>query len=220
MSPSPRASRPWAAAAVLAVAGLLAAGLLGALAALTREPIAQAQAQAERAALAVVLPAALHDNDLLADHVTVVAPRWLGSAEPQTVWRARRGGSPRALALQAIAPDGYNGDIALLVGVRIGGRVSGVRVRQHRETPGLGDRIEAARDPWITRFDHRSLHDPAPTAWSVRRDGGAFDQFAGATITPRAVVHATRRVLAFVERHGAALYAAPAGARLEFNDGE
>lgn len=132
--------------------------------------------------------------------------------------RARQDGRVAALLLEAVAPDGYNGDIRLLVGVDARGEVIGVRVVEHRETPGLGDPIEIERGPWITGFDGRSLRDPAADAWRVRRDDGAFDQLAGATITPRAVVGAVRRALQFVEAHGQALADAPVDGTLAFRD--
>lgn len=201
--------------ALLALVALLATALLGGTDWLTRERIAAARRQAELDALALVLPPALHDNDLLADRVTVIAPGWLGSAQPLQVHRARRAGQPAGLAIEAYAPDGYAGPIRLLVGVDADGRVSGVRVIEHHETPGLGDAIEAARSDWIERFRGRSLTE---TRWAVRKDGGDFDQFAGATVTPRAVVHAVRRVLQLVERHGAALYDAGSGGLLEFGE--
>ena len=124
-----------------------------------------------------------------------------------TVYRARRDGAPVALVLTAVAPDGSSGPIELLVGVNADGTVAGVRVLAHRETPGLGDPIEASRSDWVLAFAGRSLGDPPPAGWTVRRDGGAFDQFTGATITPRAVVHAVRRVLEYVGANQEALYA-------------
>jgi electron transport complex protein RnfG len=116
-----------------------------------------------------------------------------------------------------VAPDGYNGDIRLLVGIA-DGAVIGVRVLEHHETPGLGDYIDAARGPWSGRFAGRSLHDPPVDAWRVQRDGGRFDQVAGATISARAVVGAVRRALQFVDAHGAELDKAGTGATLGFRD--
>lgn len=203
----------------LAAAGLAAAALLAGVHALTRGPIAVQAERAEREALAVVLPADLHDNEPAQDRLLLRAPRWLGSEAPLRAWRARRGGRPSAIVLEAVAPDGYAGPIRLLVGVRADGRVSGVRVTAHRETPGLGDPIEAARSPWIDRLRGRALGDPPAARWTVRRDGGEFDQFAGATVTPRATLHAVRRVLQYLERHGAEIHAAPRGASLEHLDG-
>jgi Na+-translocating ferredoxin:NAD+ oxidoreductase subunit G len=202
----------------LGACALLAAALLSGTERLTRERIAEARLQAQRDALAVVLPPALYDNDLLQDRITVIAPRWLGSTRPLQVNRARRGGAPAALAIEAVAPDGYAGAIHLLVGVLADGTVSGVRVVAHQETPGLGDAIESARSRWIERFGGTRIDAPPLARWAVRKDGGDFDQFAGATVTPRAVVGAVRRVLQYVEAHGSELFAADAGAALRHDD--
>lgn len=204
-------------ALTLAVVGALGLGGLLAMRALTAERIAEQQRASTLRALAVLLPKE-YDNDPQVDRIDVVAPAWLGTDDTLIVRRARQGGRVEALLLEAVAPDGYNGDIRLLVGVDARGRVIGVRVVEHRETPGLGDPIEIARGPWITGFDGRSLNDPSEDAWRVRRDGGAFDQLAGATITPRAVVGAVRRALQFVETHGEALAMAPVGETLAFRD--
>ena len=201
----------------LALAGLLAAALLAGSFALTRDRIAASERQAQQQALGIVLPAHRFDNDPLADVVQVRAPAWLG-LEQVRVHRARLGGRPSALVLEAQAPDGYAGPIRLLMAVDAEGRVLGVRVTAHRETPGLGDDIEAGRSDWIEGFTGRALGDPPAGRWAVQRDGGDFRQFAGATVTPRAVVAAVRRALAFVARHGDALRAAQAGATLRFDD--
>ena len=147
-------------ALTLAVVGALGLGGLLAMRALTAERIAEQQRASTLRALAVLLPKE-YDNDPQADRIGVVAPAWLGSEDALTVRRARNDGRVEALLLEAVAPDGYNGDIRLLVGVDARGRVIGVRVVEHRETPGLGDPIEIARGPWITGFDGRSLRDPA-----------------------------------------------------------
>ncbi len=201
----------------LAAVGLLGLGGLLALRAITTERIAEQERAAALRALDALLPSGF-DNDPEADRVDVQAPAWLGSEETLIVRRARREGALLAFVIEAVAPDGYNGDIRLLLGVDARGEVIGVRVLEHRETPGLGDPIEIERGPWITGFDGRSLRDPTVDAWRVHRDGGAFDQLAGATITPRAVVGAVRRALQFVEAHGAELASAPAGATLGFRD--
>lgn len=207
-----------AAGALLGLTALLAAGLLAGVKQLTAERIAEAERQAQLRALAAVLPRDRYDNDPLADAIVVRAPAWLGSDAPLPVWRARHGETKAQLVLETIAPDGYSGTIALLVGVDRDGRIAGVRVIDHRETPGLGDAIEAEKSDWIDRFIGRGLGDPPPERWAVRKDGGDFDAFAGATITPRAVVAAIHRALAFVDRHGDTLYAAAAGAELRFDD--
>jgi electron transport complex protein RnfG len=173
----------------LALAALLATALLAGTWALTRERIADAEQLARQQALEIVLPASHYDNDLVADRVQVQALGWLG-ADSATVHRARLRGEHSALVLAVVAPDGYAGPIRLLVAVDRAGHVLGVRVSAHQETPGLGDDNDAARSDWISRLSGRSRADPAPARWAVRRDGGDFDQFAGATVTPRAVVAA------------------------------
>ena len=196
---------------------LVAVALLAGVHLLTREPIAGSERRAALQALELVMPAAQYDNDLLEDRVQVRAPAWLGLPSA-TVHRARLDGQPSGLVLDANAPDGYAGDIRLLIGVDAEGRVLGVRVTAHAETPGLGDRIETRRSDWIHDFAGRTLGQPPLERWKVRRDGGDFDQFAGATVTPRAVVKAVRRALQFVQRHGEAIQAAEPGATLRFDD--
>ena len=144
--------------------------------------------------LTTLLPADSFDNQLTEDAIRLQDDQ-LGWPDPLTVYRARRQGRPVAAILTAVAPDGYNGNITLLVAVRYDGVLSGVRVLEHHETPGLGDRVETSKSHWILGFAGHSLDDPPEAHWGVRRDGGAFDQFTGATVTPRAVVHAVRESL-------------------------
>ena len=207
------------AALSLGLVGLIGLGGLLGLRALTAERIAAQERAVALQALAVLLPPGGFDNDPVTDRINLIAPAWLGSDAALSVRRARRGEAWSALIVEAIAPDGYNGDIRLLVGVDAQGRVLGARVLAHQETPGLGDGIDAARGPWIESFRDRSLGDTPLDAWRVRADGGSFDQLAGATITPRAVVRAVRRVLQFVAAHGDTLAAAPTDATLRFDDG-
>lgn len=173
----------------------------------TRARIADNEREFLLQTLDVLVDPTRYDNDLLDDTRTVVAPMALGTANPVTVYRARANGEPVALVLTAVAPDGYSGPIHLLVAVNRDGTLAGVRVLSHRETPGLGDGIEANRSDWILAFAGRSLGDPPADGWAVRRDGGEFDQLTGATITPRAVVAAVRRVLEYYEAEQAMLFA-------------
>lgn len=207
---------PLRAGAQLAIAGLIATLLLAGTWALTRDRIAAAERRAQMQALEIVLPPDRYDNDPVADTVQVQAVAWLGRGSV-TVHRAQLRGQPSALVLQTSAPDGYAGPIHLLVAVDHDGRVLGVRVTAHQETPGLGDDIDAGRSDWITRFAGRALGAPPAEQWAVRKDGGRFDQFAGATVTPRAVVRAVKRCLEFVARHGDEVRAAPPGATLRFD---
>lgn len=142
-----------------------------------------------------------HDNVLLEDTLAVRDITLLGTDEPVTVYRARKDGKPVSLVIETIAPDGYNGTIRLLVGINIDGSLSGVRVISHRETPGLGDAIDETRSDWIHVFDGKSLQNPEAAGWAVSKDGGAFDQLTGATITPRAVVKAVRNALLYYRQH-------------------
>lgn len=154
-----------------------------------------------------LVPASTHDNDLFTDTTEVVDADLLGTPNAVTTYRARRNGAPTAAILTPVAPEGYGGAIRLLVAIRADGTLAGVRVREHHETPGLGDAIEASRSDWIKGFSGRALGDPELEQWAVRRDGGVFDQFTGATITPRAVVKAVKHALLYFEDHRAELFA-------------
>jgi len=197
---------------VLVLFAAVATGLLGLTERATRDRIAGNRVQALLDGLYEVLPEGSFDNDLLTDTTTMLAPEALGSLEPVTVYRARRDGQPVAAVFEIVAPDGYSGAIHLLLGVRLDGVVTGVRVVEHRETPGLGDAIEADRSDWILSFDGRSLDAPDAERWAVRRDGGDFDQFTGATITPRAVVNAVKRALLHFRAHRDDYFAVTGGA--------
>jgi electron transport complex protein RnfG len=200
---------PTRSAALLGLAGLLATALLVGLHGLTRDRIAQRDREHALDQLATVLPPSAYDNDPLADTIAVSDPR-LGPGE-HAVHRGRLHGSPSAAAINAIATDGYAGPIGLIVGVDIEGRILGVRVLAHSETPGLGDPIDVRRSDWIRGFDGRSLDDPPTARWTVKPEGGDFDAFTGATITPRAVTRAVHRVLAFHHAERDRLYAPSTG---------
>jgi electron transport complex protein RnfG len=175
----------------------------------TEPTITRGQLAAKRALLSQVMPATRYDNDLLASQQSVPPDDLLGTRQPSALWLARRGGEFSGVVLEAVAPDGYSGDIALLIGIDVDGTVTGVRVTAHRETPGLGDYIDHAKSAWIDQFAGKSLTHPASKHWKVAKDGGAFDARAGATITPRAVVKAVRNALDYFARHRAAFVAQP-----------
>jgi electron transport complex protein RnfG len=147
--------------------------------------------------LDTLIPAAAHDNDLLADHIDVVSTDILGIADVVPIYRARLRGQPVAAVMRTVAPDGYRGPIELLIAIRYDGTLIGVQVIRHKETPGLGDAFEHRDIGWLDRFRDRSLQNPPQQRWTVRKDGGDFDEFTGATITPRAIVKATRRALEY-----------------------
>lgn len=193
----------------LAIFALIATGLLLFTQALTSERIAEQQRHELMQTLHILIPEQLYTNDLYQDCTLWTDERTLGSAEPQPIYRARQQGSPVALALRTTAPDGYSGDIHLLVAMHLDGTVLGVRVLEHKETPGLGDKIEPKRSDWIHAFEQQWVDGLDDPKWEVKRFGGQFDQFTGATITPRAIILAIQRTVAWANEHQDALFQAP-----------
>lgn len=192
---------------LLGVFAATGAGLVAWVHSSTEARIAENRIEMTRARIGQVLEGLDYDNDPVADHDTLGDPRLGGQELP--AWFARKGGEVVGVVLSVVAPDGYSGNIHLLVGVDASGNVLGVRVTQHRETPGLGDDIEVDRSDWIHGFRGRSLGNPPIESWRVRRDGGAFDQFTGATVTPRAVVHAVRNALVYFQESSEGLLDMP-----------
>lgn len=168
---------------------------------LTRAAIAFRQLEDLQVTLQDVVPASYYDNELVRDTVTVEN----SVGEPVTVYRARRDGQVQAVCYRVRAPGYGNTAMVIALGVDRAGTLLGVRVISHNETPGLGDKIELSKSDWILRFAGRSLRDPLPDKWAVKKDGGVFDQFTGATITPRAVVKAVKSGLDFFAAHRAVL---------------
>ena len=158
-----------------------------------------------------IIPAESYDNDLLLDTIIIKPSRLLSTKEESLAYMARKNNQNVAVVYSSIAPNGYNGSIHLLVGVNADGTLSGVRVVKHRETPGLGDVVESSRSNWILGFDNKSLSNPDSKHWKVKRDGGVFDQFTGATITPRAVVKAVHNALLYFDRNQNMLFSVPPG---------
>jgi Na+-translocating ferredoxin:NAD+ oxidoreductase subunit G len=162
----------------------------------TRETIALRKAEDLKASLAEVIPPAIHDNDLLAHPLTLEGP----DGSPLVVYRALQGLQVTGLAYR-VSGTGYAGEIELLLGLDASGTVLGTRVLSHAETPGLGDKMEVSKGDWILGFDGLSLGNPPAERWKVKKDGGDFDQFTGATITPRAILAALHGGLDFFARH-------------------
>ncbi|UJJ31704.1 electron transport complex subunit RsxG [Halopseudomonas maritima] len=190
------------------ILGLFAVATVGMIAVTqqgTAERISEAQRRVQLSALNEIVPHDQHDNDLLTDTFTVQDRQYLSLTGPREAYRARQGERVSAVILPVVAPDGYSGRIDLLVGIRADGSIAGVRSVSHRETPGLGDKIETAKSQWILSFNGKSLSMPVPEQWAVRKDGGQFDQFTGATITPRAVVKAVYQALTYFDAHRDAL---------------
>ena len=163
----------------------------------TRDVIAEAHAQDLRESLSQVMPESYFDNDLLTDTLIFGAS---DNEKGKLIYIGRKEGRVSAVAFE-VSGQGYAGEIASIMGIDSNGNVLGVRVLRHAETPGLGDKIEIARDDWITSFDGRNLNAPDDSGWKVKKDGGIFDQFTGATITPRAVVTSVYTGLKFFQSH-------------------
>jgi len=165
----------------------------------TKAPIAARQEEDMRASLSQVILPELHDNNLL-DNRIVIADQ----GRTITAYQATKAGKVTGVAYE-IYGYGYGGEIDLMLGVDTQGQILGVRVLSHSETPGLGDKIEKAKSKWIFEFDGKSLDNTSAKQWHVKKDGGEFDQFSGATITPRAVVKAIKSGLVFFKAHQAEL---------------
>ncbi len=187
---------------------LLTAGILAVTFEGTKESIAIAERKAAEKALLEIIPASRIDNDLLLDTIEIPTAAWpeLGLKNGGEIHIARKNKQIVAVIIPAVAPDGYSGDIKMIAGVNSNGTIAGVRVLTHTETPGLGDKVDLKKSDWITSFDNKSLEQPTVSQWKVKKDGGDFDQFTGATITPRAVVGQIRKVLEFVKREQTLLF--------------
>lgn len=181
-------------AVILGGIALICTALSVAIYALTKQNIQQAIAQQQRELLLQVIPADYTDN--------VIAQHCVKNAPPlERICVGKKGDKVTAYAIETTAPDGYSGNIRLLMGMTPEGEILGVRVVEHKETPGLGDKIETRLSDWILSFSHQWINEETLPQWKVKKDGGKFDQFAGATITPRAVVNQVRRAALALLQH-------------------
>ncbi len=182
-------------AIILAAFASLGSSLVGFSYESTHEQILQNQRETLRRQINEVFPEVQHDN-IVIDDVVSIKDGELGDDEVK-VYRATLKKVPTGLIYSPVTADGYSGDILLTIAINENNQVTGVRVLHHKETPGLGDKIEMRRSGWIKSFDGTSLTSPRAEKWAVKRDGGDFDQFTGATITPRAVVKAVKSTLQY-----------------------
>jgi electron transport complex protein RnfG len=194
--------------------GLILAGMAAvctALVAITHGITAPRIAANEQAyleqSLQPVLQGVEYDGKLSESTLVIQPPHGLPGDDPVPVYRVYAGGEPVAALFVVEASGGFVGPIRLLVGVDAAGTVTGVRVLQHRETPGLGDRIDPDKSDWALQFTGRSLSDPAPPGWAIRRDGGEFDQLTGASITPRAVIRGVSDTLHYFDENRDTVFA-------------
>jgi len=194
---------------LLGVIALLGTALLAGVNELTHERIIEQEKRRVLQQLNEIVPTALYNNDLLADKIEINDPAFFRHSAPVTVYRARMNDQPVAVMMIVTAPDGYNGDIRLLAGISASGTIFGVRVISHRETPGLGDPIDIEKSDWILGFNQKSLENPDNGDWAVKKDGGQFDQFTGATISPRAVVRAVHDSLRYFAANRQMLFDTP-----------
>lgn len=183
-------------AILLGLLSLLAAGLLGGGNLSTREEIKRRLEEDLRISIAQVVPEDLHDNNLIQSSFVMNGPGGI----PTVIYQGMRNGKITAVAYSVISY-GYSGKIDTIMAVDPEGKILGVRVLSHTETPGLGDKIEASKSDWVLGFSGLSLDAPPAEQWAVKKDGGHFDQFSGATITPRAVVKAVKSGLDFFQKN-------------------
>ncbi len=167
----------------------------------THEKIADNERRVLLRNLYALLPAEKFNNDIVEDTKLIQASKRLGTDQDSIIYLARLNGEPVAAIFNSIAPNGYNGKIHLLIGIYHDGSLAGVRAVKHRETPGLGDVIELRKSDWVLGFNGKSLDNPSRDKWAVKRDNGVFDQFTGATITPRAIVAAVKNTLIYYEEN-------------------
>ena len=199
----------------LGLFAIVTAGSIGIAQVVTKDRIEHNVQIAQAKALHEIVPQSSYDNDLLNDTISLsstdsadeIHAKWnvrlLGPiADDAVAYVARKDGKAHTIILPVTAPDGYTTNIDMIVGIKIDGTLAGVRVINHKETPGLGDKIGAKKNPWILQFPGLSLLKPEEKMWAVKKDGGEFDQFTGATITPRAVVRSVRLALTFFQQHG------------------
>ncbi|MGI2064703.1 electron transport complex subunit RsxG [Shewanella sp. MF08487] len=194
---------------LLALFALICTGLVAVVNQQTADKITQQEQQELMRVLHQLIPDEIHDNDLTAQCTLLLDKDALGTDNPMPAYIATMAGKPVAIAIEAIAPDGYNGNIKLIVGVNTQGEVLGVRTLTHQETPGLGDKIELRKSNWVNQFVGKVLDSQDDKQWLVKKDGGDFDQFTGATITPRAYVKAVKNVVWYFNNNQTQIFSQP-----------
>lgn len=185
---------------ILAVFAIASTSLVAITNWVTHDTIVEQQQQELQKTLNQVIPQSMHDNQLFASCMLLPSQSTV-TTEPLPAYLATKAGQPTAIAIETYAPDGYNGAIKIIVGLDMQGVITSTRVLAHNETPGLGDKIETRKTDWIFGFDHKTVNQSNDSDWAVRKDGGQFDQFTGATITPRAVVKAVKKTVVYFKQN-------------------
>lgn len=196
----------WRAGLILATLAAICTAAVAVTHRLTAERIDRNEQAWLEQSLEPALADLFYDNDLSESVKVIEPPHGLPGDDPVTVYRVFNEQTPVAALFVVTARGGFSGPIQLLVGIDVDGAISGVRVLEHQETPGLGDLIEAAKSDWIHQFRGRSLGNPPAENWAIERDGGEFDQLTGASITPRAVIKAIRQTLIYFDEHRDAVF--------------
>ncbi|WP_340677076.1 electron transport complex subunit RsxG [Paraglaciecola sp.] len=190
---------------ILSAFAMVTSGLIGLTYFGTKDQIAHQQQQKLQTILNAIIEPSSYNNAIATNCVLMTSLEYLGSNEPQHIYRALHNGQPAAVAIETTAPDGYSGKIQIVVGLNndADGNViiNGVRVLDHKETPGLGDKIDLRVSDWVLNFADKIFNADNVVRFAVKKDGGQFDQFTGATISPRAVVNAVKNSAQFYQQH-------------------
>lgn len=194
---------------ILAIFAAVCVGLIAITYYITRDTIAGEMEAALARTLNQLVEQNEYNNDVYHDCTLIADARDLGSNKPLKAYRMRQNGEPVAVVMESVAPNGYSGKISMVVGIYENGTIAGVRVTEHQETPGLGDKIDAKKSDWILKFEGKSLSNPDIEEWTVSKDGGQFDAFTGATITPRAVIQQVAKTLVFFDNNKQQLFEGP-----------
>ena len=194
----------------LALIGAICAAMVATTFMLTRDRIAMNERAWLESSLEPALGNLKFDGGVTDSMLIIGAPHQLPGPDDAVIYRVYTSEKPAAALFAVTARDGYAGAIKFLLGVEYDGTVTGLRILQHRETPGLGDRIVSSRSDWVFQFDGHSLGDPDVATWMIKRDGGQFDQLSGASVTPRAVLKAVRETMIYFEAHRDEIFSAPA----------
>jgi len=199
----------WKSGVTLAVIAAFCTAIVALTWQLTAERIETNKKEWLERSLQPALAGLFFDSPVTESMITMPPPHELPGSEAAIIYRVYAGVEPVAALFVVSAKNGYAGPIRLLIGIAMDGTVTGVRVLEHRETPGLGDRIETTKSDWVLQFDGHSLRNPEPARWAIRGDGGDFDQLTGASVSPRAIINAIKETLAYFDANRAAVFATP-----------
>lgn len=200
----------WKSGVTLAIVAAFCTSLVALTWQLTADRIEENKKEWLERSLQPALAGLFFDSPVTESMITVPPPHELPGSDAAIIYRVYAGETPVAALFVVSARDGYAGPIRLLIGIALDGEVTGIRVLEHRETPGLGDRIDTSKSDWVLQFDGHSLRNPEPAKWAIKGDGGQFDQLTGASVTPRAVIRAIKQTLTYFDTNRVAVFAAPA----------